>query len=106
MGVVLGDAVTLLDSAEVVFDNDAGQSKSVMTDGGGFLGGVGLTPGPWRVSVYPAGAEAGRYIANCTLTIVPGQVVRFDLQVTTSNNGVASCLSSSSSRSSGPSGLR
>ena len=92
--------------AEVVFDNDAGQSKSVMTDGGRFLGRRRSATGPWRVSVYPAGAGSGRYIANCTLTIVPGQVVRFDLQVTTSNNGVASCLSSSSSRSSGPSSLR
>ncbi len=66
-------------------------SKRVTTDGGGFFGGANLTTGQWRVSVYPAGAAPGRYLANCTLTIAAGQVGRFDLQIDPSRLGVASC---------------
>lgn len=99
LGTIQGDEGRPLDSADVVFENEAGVIRHVTTDGSGSFAGANLTTGQWRVSVYPAGAAPGRYQANCTLAIGAGQVGRFDLQVDTSRLGVASCQSPSSSRS-------
>jgi uncharacterized lipoprotein YddW (UPF0748 family) len=96
LGTIQGDEGRPLDSADVVFENEAGVTKRVTTDGDGFFGGANLTTGQWRVSVSPAGA--GRYLANCTLTITAGQVARFDLQIDTSRLGVASCQTPQPSR--------
>jgi uncharacterized lipoprotein YddW (UPF0748 family) len=99
LGTIQGDEGRPLDSAEVVFESEGGVTKRVTTtDGGGVFGGANLTTGQWRVSVTPAGAASGRYIANCTLTITAGQVGRFDLQVDPARLGVASCQTPQSSR--------
>lgn len=98
LGTVQGDDGRPLDSADVLFESESGVSKRVTTDGSGFYGGANLTVGQWRVSVTPAGAASGRYIANCTLTITSGQVGRFDLQIDTARLGVASCLTPQQSR--------
>jgi uncharacterized lipoprotein YddW (UPF0748 family) len=102
-GTIQGDEGRPLDSADVVFESETGVLKRVTTDGSGFFGGANLTTGQWRVSVFPAGADAaaGRYLANCTLTIAAGQVGRFDLQIDTSRLGVASCQTPQPSRASG-----
>jgi uncharacterized lipoprotein YddW (UPF0748 family) len=101
MGTITSDR-QLLDSADVFIENES-QAKRVKTDGGGFYGAVDLTPGQWRVSVYAQGMEFGRYVADCTLTVVAGQVARFDLTVDTARGGVAFCHAPITSR---PSGLR
>jgi uncharacterized lipoprotein YddW (UPF0748 family) len=100
LGTIQGDG-SPLDSADVMLENETGVSKRVTTDGDGFFGGANLTAGQWRVSVIPAGAASGRYLANCTLTVAANQVARFDLQVDTSRLGVASCQTPQSSRASG-----
>ena len=109
LGTIQGDEGRPLDSADVVFENEAGVQKRVTTDGGGFYGVANLTTGQWRVSVFPAGGASGaaartlsgRYLANCTLTIAAGQVGRLDLQVDPSRLGVASCQTPQGSRASG-----
>jgi uncharacterized lipoprotein YddW (UPF0748 family) len=100
LGTIQGDEGRPLDSADVLFENEAGVSKRVTTDGNGFFGGANLTTGQWRVSVTPGGPASGRYIANCTLTIAAGQVGRFDLQIDASRLGVAACQSPQQSRAS------
>ena len=101
LGTIQGGEGRPLDSADVVFESESGVSKRVTTDGDGFFGGANLTTGTWRVSVFPAGATTGRYLANCSLTIAAGQVGRFDLQIDLSRLGVASCQSPQSSRALG-----
>jgi hypothetical protein len=100
LGTIQGDGGPL-DSADVMLESETGVSKRVTTDGDGFFGGANLTAGQWRVSVTPAGAASGRYLANCTLTIAAGQVGRFDLQIDTSRLGVATCQTPQNSRASG-----
>lgn len=98
LGTIQGDGGRALDSAEVLFENEAGVSMRVTTDGAGFFGGANLAAGQWRVSVTPAGTASGRYIANCTLTISAGQVSRFDLAIDPARLGVATCQSQEPSR--------
>ena len=90
MGTIRGNDGRVIDGAEVVLENDGGVSKHVTTDGAGFFGDANLTTGSWRVSVFPPG-EPGRYLANCELAIVAGQVSRFNLEIEPARVGVASC---------------
>jgi uncharacterized lipoprotein YddW (UPF0748 family) len=91
MGTIRSSDGGLIDGAEVVFESDAGVKKSVTTDGGGFFGGADLTPGSWRVLVFPPGEVPGRHLANCELTIAAGQVSLFNLLIEPARMGVASC---------------
>ncbi|HLL76887.1 MAG TPA: family 10 glycosylhydrolase [Pyrinomonadaceae bacterium] len=77
-GFALRSDSSALDTATVTIENiDSGATRSTATDGGGFYGGVDLTPGSYLVS-----AELGSdKLYSCVAEVAAGQVTTADLGV-------------------------
>jgi uncharacterized lipoprotein YddW (UPF0748 family) len=81
-----------LDTADISIEgtSDSGAGPvTTTTDGSGFYGRVGLTPGTYRISVLPVGD--GRYISNCSIDITAGTVASLDLIVDSGRPSTATC---------------
>ena len=88
-GIVRTTDGLAVDSADVLIESDA--SSQTTTDGNGFYGRVGLTPGSYRVTVMPVGD--GRYTSQCTIDVVAGSVSTLDLQIDPGHPANAACTS-------------
>jgi hypothetical protein len=82
----------VVDGAEIALEAVsplATPAGATRTDGGGFYGRVGLTPGEYRLLVTPL-AE-GQRRSTCTVTITPGVVATVNLTIDAGAPFTASC---------------
>jgi uncharacterized lipoprotein YddW (UPF0748 family) len=95
-GVVTSGAGAI-DGAEIALELEDGSRRvrAARTDGNGFFGHVGLSPGAYRVIVTPIGD--GSYRSGCTVAVAGGAVASLELRIE-STPALATCLTNSPAR--------